>query len=81
MPKIMRKTSLKIQMLAGNSFISRPDSDSQEKLTLTKTANSCSVFTNQNGKFMFGFTNQNGKFMLGFHPKPKRLNHVWFITY
>ena len=30
----MRKTSLKIQMLAGNSFISRPDSDSQKKLPL-----------------------------------------------
>ena len=34
MPKTMRKTSLKIQMLAGNSFISRPDSDSQKKLPL-----------------------------------------------
>ena len=34
MHKIMRKTRLKIQMLAGNSFISRPDSNSQKKLTL-----------------------------------------------
>ena len=34
MPKTMIKTSFKIQMLAGNSFISRPDSDSQKKLTL-----------------------------------------------
>ena len=36
MPIIMRKTSLKIQMLAGNSFISRPDSDSQKKLPLVR---------------------------------------------
>ena len=34
----MRKTSLKIQMLAGNSFITRLDSDSQKKLTLVFTA-------------------------------------------
>ena len=34
MPKTMRKTSLKIQMLAGNSLNVCPDSDSQKKLRL-----------------------------------------------
>ena len=34
MPKTMRKTSLKIQMLAGNSLNVCPDSDSQKKLPL-----------------------------------------------
>ena len=32
----MRKTSLKIQMLAGNSLNVCPDSDSQKKLPLIK---------------------------------------------
>ena len=44
MPKIMRKTSLKIQMLAGNSFISRPDSDSQKKLPLVKSQKYTTLF-------------------------------------
>jgi hypothetical protein len=44
MPKTMRKTSLKIQMLAGNSFISRPDSDSQKKLTLVLETNMYLLF-------------------------------------
>ena len=38
MPKTMRKTSLKIQMLAGNSLNVCPDSDSQKKLPLVMTS-------------------------------------------
>ena len=37
MPKTIRKTSLKIQMLAGNSLNVCPDSDSQKKLPLVTT--------------------------------------------